>query len=109
MPSGARYASPRLLQKNSSSDRSSIRLRNGVIRDVRLNPDSEAQSNTQRKPRKKAHGEHREKKLFSVFSVRFFRGCKRAKIEPQLHPLNRLYPVGYDCIINTTWESRLKK
>jgi hypothetical protein len=38
---------------------------------AQLSPDSEDQSNTQRQPRKKAHGEHRKKALFSVLRVLF--------------------------------------
>jgi hypothetical protein len=36
-----------------------------------LNPDSEDQNNTRHQPRKKAHGEHGEKALFSVLRVLF--------------------------------------
>jgi hypothetical protein len=72
-----------------------------------LDPDSEDQSNTQGKPRKKNTRRTRKKALFSVLRALFLRGCKGAKIEPQVHPLIRLYPVGYDCIINPTSESRL--
>jgi hypothetical protein len=40
--------------------------------------------------------------------VRFFRGCKGAKAEPQVHDLNRIYSAGYDRIVNPTSKPRLK-
>jgi hypothetical protein len=69
-----------------------------------LNPDSEGQSNKQRKPRKK---NKRGTPKWFFLRVFFLRGCKGAEAEPQVHPLNRLYPAGCDRKINSTSESRL--
>jgi hypothetical protein len=53
------------------------------------------------------HTENTGKSSFQCSPCVFFRGCEGAKVESQVHALNRIYPAAYDRIIYPTSESRL--